>query len=49
MQLASVNSQSLNALYKSLSAEALEKGDIDFNMAGLETSEFATLKMRKAK
>lgn len=49
MQLASVNSQSLNALYKSLSSEALESGEIDFDMAGLKTSEYTSLKMRKAK
>lgn len=47
-EFASVNSQSLNALYKTLANEALENGDLDFQMPGIEPpTEYTRLKMRK--
>lgn len=48
MEFASVNSQSLNALYKSLAEEALKEGVLDFRMPGVpEPTSYTTLKLRK--
>lgn len=48
LEMASVNSQTLNSLYKSLAEEAAEKGVLDFRMPGVgEPTEYISLKMRK--
>lgn len=44
-----INSASLNSLYKSLSDAALEKGDIDFRLPGVgEPSSFKKVKIRRS-
>lgn len=48
MEFASVNSQSLNKLYKTLEKEALDTGEIDFRIPGVdEPTEFEQIKMRR--
>jgi hypothetical protein len=48
LEFASVNSQSLNSLYKSLAEEAAENGVLDFKLPGVgEPTIYTTLKMRK--
>lgn len=49
MEMVSVNSQTLNSLYKSLADEALQAGNIDFTLPGVEApTPYTTLKLRKA-
>lgn len=48
-EMVSVNSQTLNSLYKNLAQEALEQGVLEFNMPGIaEPTNFTKLKMRKS-
>lgn len=48
MEIASVNSQTLNALYKSLAAEAADEGNFDFKLPGVgEPTTYTTLKLRR--
>lgn len=49
LEIVSVNSQTLNSLYKSLAEKALEGGDLDFKLPGVaEPTTFTNLKTRKA-
>lgn len=49
-EIVSVNSQTLNSLYKSLSEQAQDEGNFNFRLPGVEApTAFTTLKMRKAK
>lgn len=46
--MVSINSMTLNALYKSLADEAMEKGNLDFRLPGIgEPKTYTTLRMRK--
>lgn len=48
-EIVSVNSQTLNSLYKNLEAEALENGVLEFRMPGVEApTVYKQLKMRRA-
>lgn len=48
-QMISINSQTLNSLYKSMSEEALEKGIVDFRLPGIdEPTIYKQLRIRKA-
>lgn len=48
LEIASVNSQTLNSLYKSLATEAEEKGNYDFKMPGVgEPTTYTSLKLRR--
>jgi len=48
LEIASVNSQTLNSLYKSLAAEAEEQGNYDFKMPGVgEPTTYTSLKLRR--
>ncbi len=48
-EIASVNSQTLNALYRSLSEEAASNGVLEFKMPGVEApTVYTNLKMRKS-
>lgn len=48
LEFASVNSQTLNSLYKSLAEEAAEKGNYDFEIPGVgKPTSFTTLKVKK--
>lgn len=48
-EFASVNSQSLNALYRSLADEAAEKGVLDYEMPGVgKATEYTTLEIRRS-
>lgn len=48
-QMVSVNSQTLNSLYKSLAEEALQQGNLDFKIPGVEEPTiYTTLKLKKA-
>lgn len=48
LEFASVNSQSLNSLYKSLSEEAAKNGNYDFKLPGVgEATMYTSLKLRK--
>lgn len=48
-QIVSVNSQTLNSLYKSLAEEALQQGNLDFKIPGVEEPTiYTTLKLKKA-
>lgn len=47
-EMISINSQSLNSLYRALSAEAMEKGHLEFLMPGVDApSSFTQLKMKR--
>lgn len=47
-EIVSVNSQTLNSLYRSLSDQAMREGKLDFQIPGVEEPKFfKTLKMRK--
>jgi len=47
-EIVSVNSQSLNSLYKSFAEEALKKGILEFSMPGIQPpTTYKQLKMRK--
>lgn len=49
-EIVSVNSMTLNSLYKSLADEALKNGILDFKMPGVpEPKPYTNLKLRKAK
>lgn len=49
LEVASVNSQTLNALYKSLSEEAAQAGCLDYEMPGVgKATEYTTLEMRRS-
>ena len=48
MEIASVNSQTLNALYKSLAEDAAKAGTLDFKLPGVgEPVTYTNLKLRK--
>lgn len=48
-EMVSINSQSLNSLYRALSAEALEKGHLEFLMPGVDApTSFRQLKLKKS-
>jgi len=48
LEIASVNSQTLNSFYKSLAAEAEEQGNYDFKMPGVgEPTTYTSLKLRR--
>lgn len=48
LEIASVNSQTLNSLYKSLAAEAADEGNFDFKIPGVgEPTTYTTLKLRR--
>lgn len=48
LDIASVNSQTLNSLYKSLAAEAADEGNFDFKIPGVgEPTTYTTLKLRR--
>lgn len=47
-EMVSVNSQTLNSLYKQLEAEALERGELEFKLPGVaEPTTYTTLKMKR--
>ena len=47
-EMITVNSNSLNALYKSLAAEAAEKGNFDFQLPGIEKpTPYKNLRLRR--
>lgn len=47
-EMVSVNSQTLNSLYKQLEAEALERGELEFKLPGVaEPVTYTTLKMKR--
>lgn len=48
LEIASVNSQTLNSLYKNLSEKAAEEGNLDFTLPGVKPAEsYVTLEMRR--
>lgn len=48
LEIASVNSQTLNSLYKSLAAEAADEGNYDFKIPGVgEPTSYTSLKLRR--
>lgn len=48
LEIASVNSQTLNSLYKTFAAEAADKGNFDFKMPGVpEPTSYTSLKLRR--
>lgn len=48
MEIVSVNSQTLNSLYKNLAQEAAMEGAIDFRLPGVEAPKlYTTLKLKK--
>ena len=49
LDIASVNSQTLNSLFKALANEAAEAGDLDYRMPGVgEPVNYVNLKMRRS-
>ena len=49
LEMVSVNSQTLNSLYKSLEAEALKRGELEFRLPGVpEPTTYINLKLKRA-
>jgi hypothetical protein len=49
LEMASVNSQTLNALYKYLAAQAAEEGILEFKLPGVpEPTTYTNLKLRRS-